>query len=552
MKTLIYSSLLLATSLKADIPINAGLSGLWHDNLKPGQGVLLDVVETNGTLFAGWFTYRPNDTSPDNQYWLTMSGPYAANHAELTIYQTNHGLFNQPSEVVNQPIGIATLQFSSCYEATFNFQFDGILNQETIALSRVTPDVFCAQQVNGFSPPINSSFNYPPIVSNLQTEMTDEAILITFDLADSENDSLDLKLNAISADDQVYAIPTSYLTGHVDYPVLSGLQKTIRWHHSSDLGFQQLDIEQFKIQVVADDLYLGTLQQIIDAVSEQRIVADIQALEGTRHHQASPAGLAQARTYIQSQMSHQPLTVAKQAFNHQGSTGINIIGTLTAINHSDDVYIIDGHYDTVGGTPGADDNASGTAGMLEAMRVLSQFNTNKNIKFIAFDKEELGLVGSRHYASRLNNNEKTLGVINFEMIGYTCSGQAECINFPNADTSIYNIHSRFTDDLSDTFTSIAQTHVPSLKVTTVQDDGDSNFRRSDHAPFWDLGIDALFLTDGANFRTPHYHQSSDVLSTLDTQFATQVVKVTVGTLAKLAEIHHTGQALSDTLILINP
>lgn len=71
-----------------------------------------------------------------------------------------------------------------------------------------------------------------------------------------------------------------------------------------------------------------------------------------------------------------------------------------------------------------------------------------------------------------------------------------------------------------------------------------NFRRSDHARFWDAGIPALFINDGANFRNPHYHQPTDRLDTIDLAFMTNIVKTTVATIARLAGLQHSGISLS--------
>ncbi len=542
--------MMLALKCQASIPINPGLAGIWHNNDTPGQGVFIDVVPTNNTLFAGWFTYIPDNTEPANSYWLTLLGPYSGSLAELTIFRTTNGQFNTTTAVQNIPVGIASLLFNSCTSALFEYQLDEFNLSGSIELSRVTPDVNCSDLID-FTPPQQATFNYPPQVSQVEAIGHDEYVEISFDLIDSENDLLELTFFAVGSEGQLYEIPQAYLTGHVGYPVLGGMNKTVKWNYTDDTAFQALNLGSVKIKVVADDRQYATLQEIIDAVSEERLIADIQAIEGIRHHQFGPAGLTVTRNHIRTEMAAQPITVEEQTFTYLGSQGINLIGTLAAQESTEDVYIIDGHYDTVGGTPGADDNATGTAGMLEAMRVLSQFNSQKNIKFIGFDKEELGLRGSRHYAANIDANENIKGLINFEMIGYTCSGEPECVNFPNADTSIYNIKSNFADLMSDTFNLIGATHVPGLKITPVTDDGDRNFRRSDHAPFWDLGVDALFLTDGANFRTPHYHQASDRLSTLDTEFMTQIVKTAVGTLATLAEISHTSYGFSATVELFN-
>lgn len=548
----IIPMLFFAQSCFAEMSINAGLSGAWHNNLTPGQGLLIDVIPANNSVFSGWFTYKPDSELSSNQYWFTLQGNYNGSVAELIIYETKNGLFSQSSNIENEAIGFATLVFESCTQAYFEYTLDKYDHSAGMIINRVTPDVLCQDLINT-TPNLVSDKNYPPTVSNFNTEVNDNFITLTFDLLDDENDKLDLKVLVLDSlsDSIAYEIPLANLIGHVKFPVLPGLNKSIKWDYINDTGFQQLAINQFKVKLVADDRYVTNMQDIIDLVDEERLITDIQTIEGVRHYQTNPAGLTNARNYIRQTMSEYNITHSDQTFNHLGSQGINIIGQLNGTDNHNEVYIIDGHYDTVSRTPGADDNASGTAGMLEVMRVLSQFNSKTSIKFIGFDKEELGLIGSRHYARNKNPNEKILGLINFEMIGYTCTNQPECINFPNADTSIYNIKSSFADTLSDAFVQIGATHVPNLKITAVTDDGDSNFRRSDHAPFWDIGVDALFLTDGANFRTPHYHQTSDRLQTLDTEFMTQIVKTTVGTIAKLAEISHNGYAESDIITIEN-
>lgn len=551
MQKLIITAFLMITNAQAEININAGLSGTWHDNQIPGQGLFLDVIPVNNTLFAGWFTYLPESKTDQNQYWLTLQGPYSGSVAELTIFKTNQGQFNTSSSILNIPVGFASLIFESCTDANFTFQLNEFDRQDTIHLNRVTPDVFCTDNLSNEPNPGQSNLNFPPVVSDIVLGDEDQFISIQYNLLDPENDLMHIKLTVIGAQNQQYEIPVANLEGHVVYPVISGNHKSIHWNYLQDTGFQLLNIDSFQLKIEADDRHVNNLQEIIDSVSEDRIIADILAIEGIRHYQSYPTGLINTRHYIINEMTEHQIPLIEQTFNHLGSEGVNIIGSLVAESATQEVYIIDGHYDTVSSTPGADDNASGTAGMLEAMRVLSQYNSKKNIKFIAFDKEELGLIGSRYYANNISPNEQIKGLINFEMIGYTCREQPECVNFPNADTSIYNIKSSFAETLSQTFIKIGSTHVPGLKITTVTDDGDSNFRRSDHAPFWDLGVDALFLTDGANFRTPHYHQVTDRLATLDTEFMTQVVKTAVGTIATLAAISHTGQAVSDTLELSN-
>ena len=538
-------------SIHASIDINPGLSGTWTIADTTGQGLMIDVITPQNIVFVGWFTFAPESTGNTDfvdHRWVTAQGPYSGHVAELDLIKTTGGVFNQNLSVENQVIGRATISFNSCTSATLNYSFDEEDLTGEVALQRFSSDVFCQNIVDNQTPSA-AEYNHPPEVQILDAQLSGDEIRIDYMLTDGENDVMDVQAFAINSNGSRYQIPLNHLRNDVGYPVIAGDNKALRWLFREDAAFNQLQWNTVRVELVADDRFVNNMQEIVDLVSQQRLIDDVSFMQDVRHHLANPIFLENTRNYIRQQMQMRQLPVDDQTFVYQGSTGHNIIATLEGAATDAKVYLIDGHYDTVISTPGADDNASGTAGMLEAMRVLSQFNSKHTIRFIGFDKEELGLRGSRFYASQLPADHNIAGMINFEMIGYTCRGQAECVNFPNADTSIYNIRSSFANTMSDTFNHIGNTHVPALKITPVADDGDPNFRRSDHAPFWDRGVDALFLTDGANFRTPHYHRLTDRLSTMDTEFMTQIVKTAVGTLATVAEVTHGGSDMSQSLTL---
>ena len=373
------------------------------------------------------------------------------------------------------------------------------------------------------------AINELPLISNVRIEKSGNTHTITFDLAD-DDEFLDISIYGLDESTSSVIQDNAHATGDIGTGIGPGEGKVIVW--TPERSFDGL-------QIVANDLYEPTVAEILQLVSPDRIKNDLQKMEGIRHQSQGKELLEKTRGYLREQFEQNHIEITDHTFPWSGISGQNIIGTLNGINPFMGRYAVSGHYDTVTTTPGSDDNATGTVGMLEVMRVLSLFRFNKTMDFIGFDLEEWGLRGARSYVQNYAKNQLFDGLINFEMIGYTCR-TAECEGFTLADTSIYNIANPFSSQLQDAFQTAGENHVSQLKIRKVVADSDPNFRRSDHAPFWDAGIQALFITDGANFRNPHYHQSTDRIGTLDLAFTTQIIQTTIATLVELGEISHVG------------
>jgi hypothetical protein len=188
------------------------------------------------------------------------------------------------------------------------------------------------------------------------------------------------------------------------------------------------------------------------------------------------------------------------------------------------VFVVGAHYDSVPESPGADDDASGVAGMLEMARALADTPLPATVWFTGFTMEENGLIGSRHMAvEAYGAGTPIVGMYSLEMLGYTA---------PEAGF-IAVIGNEASARLVDAFERAADSYVPELAygAGTVPGNGEEqpDVRRSDHAPFWDMGYQALMATDTANFRNPNYHQPTDTIDTLDFVFATNVTKAMLAT-----------------------
>ena len=366
--------------------------------------------------------------------------------------------------------------------------------------------------------------NIPPRIQLNGSVAQDGNMILDFNLTDKDDETVIVRLFAWNEQTQAYDEVTGNASGDLGENVSTTGSKRISW--PIEAGYGHLKLE-------ASNATPPTLQDMVNEVSKARISTDIMLMDGVRHFSQGPELLEKTRAYIEFLFQEHEVQHFRQAFSRSGFDHENVIGSLAGKTEPEKHLQVSGHFDTIANTPGADDNASGTAGMLETMRILSLFEFDKSLDFLGFDLEESGLVGARNYVNLTGRNLDIEGLINFEMIGYTCRS-AECEDKPLADTSIYNIAPPQFAALRQAFHQAGADYVPELRISSVEADGDPNFRRSDHAPFWDAGKPALFITDGANFRNPHYHQHTDTESTIDYDFASQIVKTAVVTLARLA------------------
>jgi len=200
----------------------------------------------------------------------------------------------------------------------------------------------------------------------------------------------------------------------------------------------------------------------------------------------------------------------------------------------------------VAGSPGADDNASALAVLLEAAARLQPPGLRRPVHYIGFCLEEEDLLGSRAYVASLQEaRQSILGAIVLECVGYARSepGSQQTpphlpITIPSVGDFLGVIGNEASRDLVTAIMSCGSATVPSLKMIplTVPGRGEllPDTRRSDHAAFWDQRLPAVMLTDTADFRNPHYHRPSDTIETLNLDFLSDVAAVVTAAVAGLA------------------
>lgn len=298
------------------------------------------------------------------------------------------------------------------------------------------------------------------------------------------------------------------------------------------------------VVLVFPGMAFASVDDLVAQISEANLIAHVAAIEGDRSTSVSQAAAA---AYIRGELESYGYAVTSQTV--AGSE--NLTATLTGLETPDDEFVLGAHFDTVSGSPGADDNASSVAAVLEVARVLAGQPVASTLHFVFFALEEFGYQGSEAYAQALAAQNRTVtGMISLDMIGYTCSTpgcQAVLPDMPGcletADmTDVGNFigigANTASVPLLGAFLANAAVHQPALPIAyfTIAGTGAcfSQSRRSDHKSFWDEGYPAIILGDGAEARNPNYHQSTDTLATLDTAFMTSVTRAVTAHVATTA------------------
>jgi Zn-dependent M28 family amino/carboxypeptidase len=276
------------------------------------------------------------------------------------------------------------------------------------------------------------------------------------------------------------------------------------------------------------------LQTIRDAL---RVHVEALAVDIGPRTPFSGNSLERAATYIQSVLIDAGYAVTEQPYQYLDYRVANVIGSSVAAAGASDFYVVGAHYDTVQTTPGADDNASAVAVMLELARRVSKAKLKARVLFVAFTLEEPPAHLTREQGSRVfvrqcqESGNRVRGAIILEMVGYTARRQhypfvPRWPGYPAEGNFIGIIGNwrsrRFGHTILRGFRNNRRLPAESLFVPFNGWILPAT-RLSDHASFWDAGWPALMVTDTAFFRNPNYHLPSDTIDTLDFEFMAELV-----------------------------
>jgi len=284
---------------------------------------------------------------------------------------------------------------------------------------------------------------------------------------------------------------------------------------------------------------------------QQRLRRDVEHLAVTigERNVYLPKKLAEAADFIDSELTAAGLSVGRQTYKVLDVTCCNLDAQITGTKRPEEIVLIGAHYDSVVGTPGANDNGSGVAGLLELARALAEIEPERSIRFVAFTNEEpphfqTEDMGSRVYAKRCKERgEKLSAVLVLETIGYY-SDEPGSQQYPAVVGAFYPSEGNFIGVVGNVSSRVlVRSVVESFRShTEFPCEGAAlpaaipGVGFSDHWSFWQEGYQAVMLTDTAMFRYPHYHEPEDTPDKVDFQRLTRVMDGVQRVVAELATV----------------
>ena len=279
------------------------------------------------------------------------------------------------------------------------------------------------------------------------------------------------------------------------------------------------------------------LASVSNAADPRRLAHDVRSIVadfGSRDHQHAD-NLEQVAAYLERALGATGARVASQPYETGGRRYRNVIASFGPVDG--DRVVVGAHYDTFGAQPGADDNASGVAGLLELARLLADAPLRARVDLVAFTLEEPphfrgDAMGSAVHARSLRKEGVALrGMIALEMIGFFSDAPRSQRYPAHALQWAYPSRGNFIGVVGNLRSALlvrkvarAMRGASALPVESLAAPAFvAGVDLSDHASYWDAGYDAVMVTDTAFFRNPHYHTMTDTPDRLDYARMAQVV-----------------------------
>jgi hypothetical protein len=270
------------------------------------------------------------------------------------------------------------------------------------------------------------------------------------------------------------------------------------------------------------------ISTIVGELSRDKLRFHVQSLQSFETRYTSTVNCELSGQFILNYFQSLGLDAWFEPFTFgAGISTRNVVAEIKGETEPDEIIIICAHYDSISNeptlrAPGADDNASGVAAVMEAARILAGYPFDFTVRFIAFSAEEWGLYGSHfHSAAARAGSERIIGVLNFDMIAYA-DNMPEDLDVVVNDASWWMAER--TEQIAGTYTGLA-----------VRKIVDPSFVYSDHSPFWDQGYSAFCGIEDADVNNPYYHTPGDTVDTLNFDFFEDAAKTALAALSDLAQ-----------------
>lgn len=286
-----------------------------------------------------------------------------------------------------------------------------------------------------------------------------------------------------------------------------------------------------------DVFYNTTVQEIVDLVNGDSILTYVQRMQDfITRYSTHDSCFAAANWVAEKYSAYGCDSVYLQ--DYMTGNAPNVIGIKNGVLYPDSIYtVICGHLDATSYlqpniAPGADDNASGVAATIEAIRVMQGYQFDHSIRFIAFTGEEQGMNGSEYYAQLAHNQgDSILGVLNADMIAYT-----------DVQPESLDVFAKYSnppcEPFADFFIATADTYTTLLTKKRMT----NSMVYSDHGSFWQQGYLALCSIEDFPVTNPYYHSPEDTIGAgyNNNAFCTEATKAQIAALSLLAIPHETG------------
>ncbi len=271
---------------------------------------------------------------------------------------------------------------------------------------------------------------------------------------------------------------------------------------------------------------------------------------GERNVLRRPRELARSAEHIEADLAGAGHEVKRHEYEASGTACCNLEVEIPGTTLPDEIVVVGAHYDSVVGSPGANDNASGVAAILGLARRFKSFPSDRTLRFVAFANEEKPFahteqMGSSVYARRCRErDEKVAAMLSLETIGYYSDAPGSQ-KYPQPIGLLYPSTGNFIAFVGNTrYGALVRRVVAAFRQNELfPSEGGTlpevirSIGRSDHWSFWQEGYPALMVTDTAPYRYPHYHTPEDTVDKVDFDKTARVVRGLESVIAALVSIN---------------